>query len=98
MDPNYGHQIAALNAPKSTFTDETMDRLAEMIKTADDTVCRLAVVRDRTFGCSPENASGSGGPVPVPNGKADEISQALAGLADRLYRANSLAADLQSRL
>lgn len=89
--------LQAQHAAKETLTDEVLNRLAGMIQTADDTIARLAVTRDRTFGCCSDEEC-AGVTIPPPNGKANEIQQALDGLSQRLYRANALAAELQSRL
>lgn len=81
------------------LTESVTIQLADLISTAQDTVGRLSITRDRLFGCpppSPEPASRAGNAVS--NSRSDELHAQLQALFGALHQASTLAAELQSRL
>jgi hypothetical protein len=95
-------QSSALRAgaptPEMALTESISSRLSDILGNAQSTVSRLTTIRDRTFGAPPPHAVDASGKNGTGDCRADEISMLLGHVYATVSEAESLAAELQSRL
>jgi hypothetical protein len=103
MNETYATNAAnagSLNAARElTLTESISNQLSGIIGTLSDTVDRLSVTRDRTFGSAPQDPNNAKASVqPVPNGAANEIGDKLGFARALASQAQDIAAELQRQL
>lgn len=93
-------QAGALNAARElTLTESISNQLSGIIGTLNDTVDRLSITRDRTFGSPPPSPDATKSNLqPVANGAANEISDKLSFARALALQAQDIASELQRQL